>query len=239
MHRYILCTLVVLMIAVLGASKSSASPSSFHWEIEVGDRISYRYHGVYYDSAISEGPIHFDEEMYIQIDDISGIPYPISSQTPSVTPFWANNTPFSDYAEWNPFVTGNFGLLGPFAMTLGNWTFIEEFTLESLESSFHEVYHNRVGWVNETATMWNFTLVIYYGWNTTLFGPGSTSINQYSKSDGVLNYAKEDYYCVGQDPFTLEISRIQDTSDSVTFLAISVGGAIVIIALVVIWKRKK
>jgi hypothetical protein len=235
-RNVILCTVIVLMIA----STASAAPSDFHWEIDVGDRIAYRYHGTYYDHAITDGLIHFDEEMYIQIDDISGVPYPLStSQTPSVTPYWANGTPFSDYVEWQPFITGNFGMLGPFAMKLGNWTFLEEFTLDLLESSFHEVYHNRVGWINETSTMWNFTQVIYYGWNTTNFGPGSTSIKQYSKSDGVLNNAKEDYYQVGQDPFTLEISRIQNTSELVTLTVIAIGGAIAILTLVVIWKRKK
>ncbi|MFX1559522.1 MAG: hypothetical protein ACFFBL_02930 [Promethearchaeota archaeon] len=243
-HRPILCTIVVLMIIALGLSDASAIPSDFQWGIKVGDRISYRYEGVCYEDVSVNGSweyglVHFDEEMYIEIDDITGIPYPVSPKTPGVSPFWANGTAFSDYEPEPPFHIAMFDVLGPFALTLGNWTFLEEFTLDVIDSSFHEIYNNRVGWVNETSTKWNFTLVYYQYWNSSLITPYCVSIKQYSKSDGILDYAIFDSYADWQSPFTLEISRIQNESNMVSLTVVAFGGSVIILTLVVIWKRKR
>lgn len=240
----ILWGILVLVIITLGVTNASASTPDFHWAINIGDQISYRYEVVCYDNVFVNGSweyslIHYEEEMYIEIDDLTGVPYPTSSDTPSVIPFWSNGTPFSEYYPEPPFLISMFNSLGPFALKLGNWTFLEEFTLKTVEDSFHEIYHNRVGWVNESSTMWNFTLVSYQYWNSSLITPYLESIKQYSKSDGILDYSIVDYYASSQNPFTLEISRIQNTSDSVLLTVTAIGGAIGILTLVVIWKRKK
>jgi len=215
-ERVLLCTVVVLMIASLGASGATADPTDLRWGIQVGERFAYRYHGInnhsnlVNESWITESII-LDEKIYVEIEDISGTPYPLNSGTPIATPYWANGTPLSDNTDL--FFALNFGLLGPFALKLGNWTFIEEFTLDAIDDSFHEIYHNQVGWFNETSSMWNFTLVNYHYWNSSLITPYITHIKQYSKSNGLLQYERIE---IDQSPhqlIILELTLIQSSAE--------------------------
>jgi hypothetical protein len=234
LSRQFVLALVVIFIT------TSQTPD-FYWGISLGDQISYTYHGIYYDhELVNESyeliPIPFDEQVYVQIDDLTGVPYPLGN-IPSVTPYWANGTPFSEttLSRLSDFLTGNFGILGPFALKLGNWTFLEEFTLDIVDDSFHEIYNNQIAWVNESSTMWNFTLVKFHYWNSSLITPYITEVKQYSKSDGVLEYSSiEANTSMNID---LKLTRIP-TASFPFLIPVGIGGVVVMGVLVVLWKRK-
>jgi hypothetical protein len=235
LSRLLFFTLVVFIIT------ASQTPD-FYWGINVGNQISYRYHGIYFDHELVDEsleiiPIPFDEQVYVQIDDLTGVPYPLGN-TPSYTPYWANGTPFSEttLSLLSDFLTGNFGMLGPFALMLGNWTYLEEFTLDIVDESFHEIYNNQIGWVNESSTMWNFTLVKYHYWNSSLITPYITVVKQYSKLDGVLEYSSQEANETMN--LDLKLTRIPTSPSFDILIPAGIGGAIIVGVLVVLWKRR-
>lgn len=234
---------VMFMISILEPLYASGNQIDLYWGIREGDRISYRYYGIYYDSVYVNGswelvPFPFDEQIYVQIDDLTRTPYPLDGNVPAVTPYWANGTPFSEtsFSLLSDFIKSNIGILGPFALKLGNWTFFEKFTLDAIDDTFDEIYNNQIGWVNETPTIWNFTLVRYYYYNSSFITPFITINKQYSKSDGVLVYSSTEVEVTMNG--VLKITRMPSSPSLVILVSVGFGGVVVIGILVILWKRR-
>lgn len=242
LSRVAVCTFVVILTISQVSLEIFASSHQLYWGIEEGEKIFYRYQGQYVEyMQINETTVRcsikFDEKIYFEIEDISGFPYPLAtSESPVSTPFWANGTGFD--MNGNLFWS-NIALLEPIALKLGNWTFYEEHVNFMLDLEFDEIYHNQIGWVNETPTSWNFTLQ-YYRYTGEIFELVSSCVRQYSKSDGVLDHVR---FEVPASSFSeesyQELTVIREIPNIYFFSAVISGGIILIVAIVILWKRRE
>jgi len=233
--------LFILMVVSSGTQCASGVPTNLYWGASVGEEISYRYHGfnthnhLWNDTWFNETS-SINEEVYVEIIDLYGIanPYRVES-TPGIKSFWENGTQIIE--DSNHFFHSMFFALGPYAVNLGNWTFIEEITSEAIESSYDEIYNHQIGWFNETTTLWNYTLVKFHYYNSSTITPYATIIKQYSKSDGVLNYMKWEFI---EDPYQviiLELTRIPSATN-LPVLVFGIGIGLIVVVVVILWKRK-